>query len=127
MKLLMPWIAVGGLAVAAAAVLGGGCKVESADSDVSIEPDTVQMSVGEEQEFAASGGFTYTWWLEHEDQGYLNTRTGDRVIYTRRTPSTNTCQTLHVRSTIEGEGGGGGGTNATSPYEKTAEAYIYNL
>ena len=132
MRILHGLLLVGCVALAGLAGLClSGCEASSATEAVEIEPATAVMSLGDSREFVATHGYTFTWSLEHEDVGLLNTRTGDRVVYT--VTATNLPQVLHVRSTIPGTASSGTATststsgtttNQTTAYEVDAQAMI---
>ena len=114
-------------AVVGAGILFSGCEVESVTaSDVFIDPPAATLEIGQSREFVASGGYYYTWSLEHEEWGTLSERTGNRVVYTSRyDPGGETYyeeQILRVISSLE-PGGGSGGTNGMLQTQ-TAEARI---
>jgi len=105
-----------------------GCETESADSQITITPDSTTIRKGESVEFTASGGVKYTWSIEDAEStityGHLSTRTGNKTVYTSIVDpdSDAVVRILTVKSTIEGIGE----TNST-PQEWTAKAYITHL
>ncbi|MCK5850022.1 MAG: hypothetical protein KAH23_03835 [Kiritimatiellae bacterium] len=106
-----------------------GCETESADSKITITPESATIQKGESIEFTASGGVKYTWSLEDDNQGtatygHLSTRTGNKTVYTSivNPDSDTVVRILTVKSTIEGMGE----TNSTSQ-GRTGQAYITHL
>jgi|GEM_PF-1225973 len=103
-----------------ALVLGlSGCEVTSDPGKVSIHPDSALLREGESITLTASGGREYTWRLEREEWGRLNTRRGESVVYTSvYTPpwGQSAVQKVIVTANVVG-------TNSTTA-TLTGEAYI---
>ncbi len=103
-----------------------GCETESAsDNSVRITPARVRVNNGQQVQFTASGGFTYSWSISDSSLGFISAKTGPTTTYTANfSPPTNsvTVQTLTVTSVV-GSGGSNNTTTATG-FTKTAEAII---
>jgi hypothetical protein len=129
-------LSTGCLALAAVVAALTGCNTESADSPISVSPNSVQLRNGRTAPFTASGGYDYTWNLDRNDLGWLNQRTGPTVVYTAYSDAVNTnagtaTVVLTVTSTVQGAApGGGNNTNANANANNalgTAEAYIQHV
>jgi len=102
-----------------------GCDTASPTDPITIDPSTATLAAGQQQTFTASGGYDYTWSVDTDNGGELNTRTGNRVVFTC-TSSSGYPKTLTVTSTIKGESAGATSTNGTgATYTETATAHIF--
>lgn len=107
-------------------VLLNGCETTSASDTPEISPSTATVRIGEAVEFRASGGFEYTWSLQNETMGRLDTRRGEKVVYRSMfnpTTSNSAIQIIRVKSKISGTSS----TTNSSIYERTTEAYITHV
>jgi hypothetical protein len=123
MKRLSLMVSAAALLVATAlAGLLTGCEVDSATESLTIQPSSAVMDFGSSREFTVSGGYETTWSLGTEGVGSLSTRKGNRTVFTAPlTGATNSTQTIHVDSTIQGVGGA---TSNNSPYSVSGDAYV---
>ena len=86
------------LAVALLMLPLAGCETEStSQAAIALEPQSATVQNGQSIELRASGWSDYHWTLSSAGIGYLNTPTGDTVIYTSRTGS-RTTQVVTVTS-----------------------------
>lgn len=118
--------------IAAAIAVLTGCKIESADSEVRIEPDSAVLEKHQSVTLTAHGGYHCKWSLGTEEWGVLSTRSGSEVVYTSLyEPSGDTpvVQVVTVSSTFyTSDSGSSAGTNGGSTsYVSSAEAYITHL
>ncbi len=113
-------------AAGAVALLLNGCDTSPANQDLTIQPNSVQLSAGQDQEFTVSGGYQYTWSLESGGAGgFLSSRTGSHIIYSAPSSvTTGATQVILVTSTIKGASSGGTGTNGTSALSASGEAFV---
>jgi hypothetical protein len=61
-----------------------GCEVTSEDNDVTIEPDSSTVVLGQSLTLRAEGADDFAWRLENEAWGTLSALRGDTVVYTSR-------------------------------------------
>ena len=114
-----------GLGLLATACILAGCEASSANSPITVTPQSVVLYYGQSQQFIATGGYDYTWTLSDNSSGTLNPRTGPSVIYTYTSSSTSgQVQTITVTSTIQGSAGSA--TNSAS-YTVSTSAYITQM
>ena len=107
-------------------ILLNGCETTPASETPVITPSTAVVKFGDPVEFNASGGFEYTWSLQDETLGRLDTLNGSRVVYrSMHEPgsSNSALQILTVSSTISGVGR----TTNSASVVKTAEAHITHI
>jgi hypothetical protein len=107
-------------------ILLNGCETTPASEKPVITPSTAVVKFGSSVEFNVSGGFEYTWSLQNETLGRLDTLNGSRVVYrSMHDPvgSNSALQILTVSSTLSGASRT---TNSVS-IEKTAEAHITHI
>jgi len=125
------WLLGLSAALAAIPLFFAGCEVESsADVRLALNPVAVTLRRSESAVFTVSGGYDYRWWLKDETAGSLNRRTGNQVVYTDLSASTNLfVQELYVESFIIGASGntptnviGGSGTLSTNDVQPVVNA-----
>lgn len=106
-----------------------GCEKEAVNNPVRIEPSEISVHKGDSVEFVATGGYEYSWWLEHEEWGTLSTRKGPRVVYKALYEPEDQVevQILYVRSTIKGDTVSGSTNSVVGGYSVSSEAYIKHL
>ena len=92
----------------AGSLLWSGCDTDSADSPITVTPNSATLTPGHSQQFTASGGYEYTWSLDPNDgSGKLNTTKGETVVYTCLSTNIGTMpKTINVASTITGSSSG---------------------
>ncbi len=101
-----------------------GCEVDSAAQKIEIRPDSATLRYGESVTLTAYNGYEYTWSLQNDTWGRLNTRSGMMVTYTSISdPATPQVQIITVSSTFSDNSGSGG----SNPVSHTAEAYITHI
>jgi hypothetical protein len=107
-------------------ILLNGCETTPASEKPVITPSTAVVKFGSSVEFNVSGGFEYTWSLQDETLGRLDTLNGSRVVYRSMYEpgvSNSALQILTVSSTLSGVGR----TTNSASIEKTAEAHITHI
>ena len=99
------WVVFICCCAAAASLLFIGCEAtSSADLQLTLNPRSATLHSGDSQTFTVSGGFDYRWSLSDETIGVLDTRSGNKVVYTD-TSTNGVNQTLTVQSFISGASG----------------------
>lgn len=107
-------------------ILVNGCETTPASDKPQITPSTAVVKIGNAVEFTASGGYEYTWSLQDETLGRLDTLRGSRVVYRSMYEpggSNAALQILTVSSTISGASQ----TTNTASFQHTAEAHITHI
>ncbi|MCA1808013.1 MAG: hypothetical protein ABR497_04230 [Kiritimatiellia bacterium] len=112
-------------------LLGTGCEVSSADARIEITPSSsVLHHSGQSVTLTAQGGYRYEWSVENREIGYLNTHSGNQVVYTSihvptEVAAVQVVQVLSRYSDNTHADAGGATTNApTTGAVHFAEAYI---
>ena len=106
-------------------VLICGCDVDSAARKIYIRPDSATVRFGESVTLTAYDGYNYTWSLQNESWGTLNTRSGMMVTYkSLYDPPSPAVQVITVTSTFVDDSDSGTSSN---PVDHTAEAYITHI
>jgi len=115
-----------GLVALALGIAWVGCETQPVASNVTVDPPSATVGMGQSVTFTASGGFDYTWGLSDHTLGTLSTTTGDTTTYTSLSSpaeGSTAVQVLTVVSSIEGSANG---SNAV-PDEWTTEVYITHI
>lgn len=78
--------------------LFSGCETESADSaKITVKPSSATLSAANASvALSVSGGWSYSWSLSDKSIGMLNKTTGESVLYTATSFSSNTTQVVTV-------------------------------
>jgi len=110
-----------------------GCEVNgtrSADSPITVSPESVTLGAGQSQQFTASGGYDYTWSLNPDDgSGKLSTRSGATTVYTCLSTNIGSMpKQVVATSTIQGTSSGTASTTnaaATQSYQASGSAEVF--
>ena len=117
-------VAAGSLLLAVWVIVG--CETQSATAPIDVSPASATLTVGQSQEFVATGCFDYNWSLSDSSIGTLSDTSGNRVTYTdTASPATNSVltQVITVVSSLPGQTGSTGGSNA-APVSVSAQASV---
>jgi hypothetical protein len=110
------------LVILVTAALIYGCESDSAAQRIEIRPDSATLRYGESVTLTAYNGYIYTWSLQNNTWGTLDSRQGMMVTYTSICdPTAPQVQVITVTSTFTDNSGGSTGTT------QTAQAYITHI